>query len=116
MPACYILVLHRGRVVLYHGTFWRFSRCVVMVHLSGCGCRALASTHRFCMDRVRQFIFSCSRRSVSGTEGCSSFVRTGSTIWRNSRPRPGARLPAESLLVVLDTEDKSRMGGSYFMV
>ena len=30
------------------------------------------------------------------------FAPGGSAIWRNSRPRPGARLPAESLLVVLD--------------
>ena len=45
---------------------------------------------------------SCSRHNVSGTEGCSSFVRTGSAIWRNSRPRPGAHLPAVSLLMVLD--------------
>ena len=32
------------------------------------------------MDGVRQFSFSRSRHSVSGMEGCSSFVRTRSTI------------------------------------
>ena len=36
-------------------------------------------------------------------EGCSSFIRTGSAIWRNSRPQPRARLSAVTLLVVLDT-------------
>ena len=54
------------------------------------------------MVGVRRFTFSLSRHSVSGTEGCLSFVHSGSTIWRNSRPQPGPCLPAESLLVVLD--------------
>ena len=43
--------------------------------------RMSASSCSFCMDGVMQFTFSHSRRSVSGMDGCPSFVCSRSTIW-----------------------------------
>ena len=89
LHSCLSVILHK--ILVRHSLVLHAQDCLTKIllalqysqlmwsYLTSFYCRMSVSSHRFCRDGVKQFTFSYSRCSVLETDGCLSFIHSGST-------------------------------------